>query len=408
MTVMGTTGVVGQVMSTDARTARCACSPTRNSGAAAIIQSNRARGHRARLARAACCTWRTVDADVVVNVGDVIVTSGLGGSYARGLIIGTVVRVEPRQGDATRPHRGVAQRHGRVALEVLVVRVRELEGALGSRRRRPARCSRARQRDTSGNGDGEGGGSVNVTRDGMRLRWAPSSRCSCRSSWPRTSRCSAHAELRAGLRAGRGHRAPDGGRPGAAVRPGPRVRPGGHAARWAAMALPAGAHDVFGLARVLGARQRHAVHAARHLRGVPRCSSSFSTRAFLHGARASMPAPSTCSCTARCRARCTTAWWASCSTRLPRASLRGARAGRSPARRACAREAAHDRRPNRSRRRRSWRPSPSSSRSFRRAQPHEDPVRQRRRRTCARWATWACPRRWAARASARAAAPRRA
>ena len=37
-----------------------------------------------------------------VNVGDVIVTSGLGGSYARGLIIGTVVKVDAQQGDTSR------------------------------------------------------------------------------------------------------------------------------------------------------------------------------------------------------------------------------------------------------------------------------------------------------------------
>ena len=33
---------------------------------------------------------------------DVIVTSGLGGSYARGLIIGTVVKVDAQQGDTSR------------------------------------------------------------------------------------------------------------------------------------------------------------------------------------------------------------------------------------------------------------------------------------------------------------------
>ena len=37
-----------------------------------------------------------------VNPGDVVVTSGLGGSYAPGLIIGTVVKVDTRQGESTR------------------------------------------------------------------------------------------------------------------------------------------------------------------------------------------------------------------------------------------------------------------------------------------------------------------
>ena len=37
-----------------------------------------------------------------MQVGDVVLTSGLGGSYTRGLIIGTVVRVEGSAGSDTR------------------------------------------------------------------------------------------------------------------------------------------------------------------------------------------------------------------------------------------------------------------------------------------------------------------
>ena len=54
-----------------------------------------------------------------------------------------------------------------------------------------------------------------------------------------------------------------------------------------------------------------------------------------------------------------------------------------------------------------WRPSPSSSRCSSCAAARRLPT-PARRRTCARWATWACPRRGAARASARAAPQRRA
>ena len=43
-----------------------------------------------------------IGADVNVQVGDVVLTSGLGGSYTRGLIIGTVVRVEGSAGSDTR------------------------------------------------------------------------------------------------------------------------------------------------------------------------------------------------------------------------------------------------------------------------------------------------------------------
>ena len=45
---------------------------------------------------------QNVDADVQVSVGDLVLTSGLGGSYVRGLLIGTVVKVEGSAGDATR------------------------------------------------------------------------------------------------------------------------------------------------------------------------------------------------------------------------------------------------------------------------------------------------------------------
>ena len=62
-----------------------------------------------------------IDADVVVNVDDLVVTSGLGGSYTRGLLIGRVVKVEGSVGDATR--RIVVSPNGTadVLEEVLVV-----------------------------------------------------------------------------------------------------------------------------------------------------------------------------------------------------------------------------------------------------------------------------------------------
>ena len=41
-------------------------------------------------------------ADASLNVGDMVLTSGLGGSYARGLLIGTIVRIDGTAGDASR------------------------------------------------------------------------------------------------------------------------------------------------------------------------------------------------------------------------------------------------------------------------------------------------------------------
>ena len=43
-----------------------------------------------------------VDEGVEVTEGEAVITSGLGGGYFRGLVIGTVSKVEQRQGDATR------------------------------------------------------------------------------------------------------------------------------------------------------------------------------------------------------------------------------------------------------------------------------------------------------------------
>ena len=66
-----------------------------------MVQSSRAEGIL-RGSLVGLLYLEDLDADAEVNVGDVIVTSGLGGSYARGLIIGTVVKVDAQQGDTSR------------------------------------------------------------------------------------------------------------------------------------------------------------------------------------------------------------------------------------------------------------------------------------------------------------------
>ena len=99
--VMGTSGLVGQVKSVTASTADVRLLQDSNSGVAVLIQSSRAEG----LLRGnidGLLYLEDVDADVEVKVGDVIVTSGLGGGYFRGLIVGTVVRVEDSNGQAIR------------------------------------------------------------------------------------------------------------------------------------------------------------------------------------------------------------------------------------------------------------------------------------------------------------------
>lgn len=101
LTVMGPNGVVGQVVSASNTTATVRLLTDPKSGAAALVQSNRAEGI-VRGSLDGLLYLQNVDADVQVSVGDLILTSGLGGSYVRGLLIGTVVKVEGSLGDAAR------------------------------------------------------------------------------------------------------------------------------------------------------------------------------------------------------------------------------------------------------------------------------------------------------------------
>lgn len=101
LTVVGSTGVVGQVVSAGASSCTVRLLTDPQSGAAALIQSSRAEGI-VRGSLDGLLYLQNIDADVQVNVGDVVLTSGLGGSYTRGLLIGTVVRVDGQTGDATR------------------------------------------------------------------------------------------------------------------------------------------------------------------------------------------------------------------------------------------------------------------------------------------------------------------
>ena len=97
----GTSGVVGQVYSAGEHTAEVRLLTDPDSGAAARVESSRAEGV-VRGSLEGLLYLENLDADAVVNPGDVVVTSGLGGSYAPGLIIGTVVKVDTRQGESTR------------------------------------------------------------------------------------------------------------------------------------------------------------------------------------------------------------------------------------------------------------------------------------------------------------------
>ncbi|CVH79697.1 Cell shape-determining protein MreC precursor [Coriobacteriaceae bacterium CHKCI002] len=147
LTVMGTSGVVGQVVAADARTATVRLLTDPKSGAAAIVQSSRAQGV-VRGSLEGLLYLEDLEADAEVSEGDVVVTSGLGGSYTRGLVIGTVVKVDAKQGDSSR-RAVVSPNESASALEEVLVVFSALEDDGG---------------DADGNGDadavddGEGGG----------------------------------------------------------------------------------------------------------------------------------------------------------------------------------------------------------------------------------------------------------
>ena len=100
MTIMGATGVIGQVSRTtdDTSTVRLLTDP--NSGAAVMIQSSRDDGI-VRGSTSGILMLEDLGEDVIPQVGDVILTSGLGGSYERGLIVGSVVSVNKTASNPT-------------------------------------------------------------------------------------------------------------------------------------------------------------------------------------------------------------------------------------------------------------------------------------------------------------------
>lgn len=101
LTVMGPSGVIGQVISVNPGSSSVRLLTDPKSGAAAMIQSSRA-DCIVHGSLSGTLMLENLSADVDVQQGDVVLTSGLGGSYTKGLLIGTVVRVEGNAKDGTR------------------------------------------------------------------------------------------------------------------------------------------------------------------------------------------------------------------------------------------------------------------------------------------------------------------
>ncbi|MBN8548418.1 MAG: rod shape-determining protein MreC [Deltaproteobacteria bacterium] len=93
MPVLGTAGVVGQVIAAASGSSRVLLLTDHASGVDALIQGSRARGLVEGLG-SATCRWRFVLAGEEVKIGDRVVTSGADGIFPKGLLIGTVSAVD--------------------------------------------------------------------------------------------------------------------------------------------------------------------------------------------------------------------------------------------------------------------------------------------------------------------------
>lgn len=97
---MGSTGVVGQVVSCSTYTSEVRLLNDAQSGVAVMLQSSRAEGILSGSVEGVLYL-QGVDESTEVKEGEAVITTGLGGGYFRGLVVGVVSKVEQRQ--ATQP-----------------------------------------------------------------------------------------------------------------------------------------------------------------------------------------------------------------------------------------------------------------------------------------------------------------
>lgn len=120
MTIMGATGVIGQVSRTADHTSTVRLLTDPDSGAAVMIQSSRENGI-VRGSISGALFLEDLEDDVIPQVGDVVITSGLGGSYERGLIVGAVASVNKTANNPTGAIVVNPNDHASVLEEVIVV-----------------------------------------------------------------------------------------------------------------------------------------------------------------------------------------------------------------------------------------------------------------------------------------------
>jgi len=95
MVVVAATGLVGHVINTSRDVSKVLLITDYNSSVDAICQSSRARGIVQGKERN-LCDLNYVSRQDAVSVGERVITSGLGGRFPKGLVVGTVSRVEKK------------------------------------------------------------------------------------------------------------------------------------------------------------------------------------------------------------------------------------------------------------------------------------------------------------------------
>lgn len=98
---IGSSGVVGQVVEVTPLTCKVRLMADPRSGVSVLLQESRAEGV-VKGSIEGLLYLENVDSSVDVQIGDVVVTSGLGGSYFRGLAVGTVANVINAAGTSDR------------------------------------------------------------------------------------------------------------------------------------------------------------------------------------------------------------------------------------------------------------------------------------------------------------------
>ena len=93
MPVVTYNGVVGKIHEVTNHTARVLLINDVNSSIAVLIQRNRAEGILAGSGNT-CCTIKYLRRDVEIRKGDRVITSGMGGIFPKGLMVGTVSKIQ--------------------------------------------------------------------------------------------------------------------------------------------------------------------------------------------------------------------------------------------------------------------------------------------------------------------------